>query len=195
MIQDVLKILEKYLSNSIVQHKVLVRPDKFLIENLLQFCRDDFLTIEKYHKGIEKEIRNILGFDKYFEFFPGNGCLIWQDFKTHRSVLDFASIEMSNFDTLEIKELQIYLTTKEGKLKDIISHHDKLVADGYILNKEFLKNMRNRFNFLLDDNVSFISNEKSTVFLCKEKNVYHGYSNHIGKFPWIVIPNELINFL
>lgn len=187
MIEEILKVLKDNISNSLMNYRSYMTPKSFLLDRI----SGARASIDK--TKCEKEIRDIVGFDKYFEFLPGSGAFIWEDLGTYRNILEFKSVIHDDKTSLNILNLNIHLNSTTGKLKKFNSYHEALDLDGYILNTDDPKSIRYEFRFLKSDNIDFISQEYDTIFFYKEKNVFPHFSHPGYKFPWVVIPNHLIN--
>lgn len=189
MIEDILIILKKALKEEFLKHKIVLSPGSFSIKSI--FSGTNFFNVDK---KIEQEIRNIIGIGKYFEFHPIQGAIIWEDLPHNRYLLEFKSLNLNGKQKSDIKKLEIHLNSKKGSIQNVISHHDKLADDGYILNKHSIRFMRAGYHFLLSNNIKFFTNKNYTIFFYPEKTMYLDHLHNGHKFPWIVFPNDLINF-
>lgn len=182
MIKDIIRILENYLNDNLIRCHIVITPNSFSIKDKIS------LNATIPHQRVEKSIRKILGYKKYFEYCPTKGVIIWEISKGLKNILEFENTPKENDKLLEIKKLDIYLNFSHGILKHAESNHDRVKSDGYIGNTRQIMNLRLDYRFLYSDYVQFISLENDTIFYYKE-DLYKNNDN----LSFVIIPNNLIN--
>lgn len=187
MIEHVMNLLKHYLKDEIHEYRVLITPNSFKISSII------FYDVEYNNRALEEEIRHIIGYSRYFEYYVIFGAFLWEKFPSHKNPVEFRAVKMGN--NIAIKKAGINLNRDSGVLKKVLSNHDKIKVDGYILNPNELIPLNSRYKTLMKDNVRFISSNKSSLFFDADKLNYHQYKEGNDSFNWIVLPNEVINTL
>lgn len=187
MIERVIEILENYLGDELKRYTIRITP---------QYFKMYYISHKKSAQDlrVERQIRDIIGYNHCFEYIHKKGAFLWKDFPYYKKDnIDFRFMHKNIELIKDITKISINLNTDHGILKKAKSNHEKLTSDGYIMDENEIANLDITYRFLTDGEVRFLRNDNSTLFFKINRVNYSDYQHGGDFFPWIIIPNNIIN--